>query len=139
LLRRGAFEVSQFEYENLKIQVEDRRGVTYVNWTGESDSRDPAGSVGPYLSLLAKRLRGRRVQITFDQLEYMNSATVTPIMQFVKELSDCAEKVIVKYDETLQWQATSFRAMRVVAKRWENVEVVGNSESQRVTDFSKDD
>lgn len=127
--------MNQFEHENLKIRVEDHRGMSFVIWTGESDSRDPAGAVGPFLDALAKRLRGRRVEVNFDQLEYMNSATVTPIMQFVKDLSALAEKVVVKYDETLQWQATSFRAMRVVAKRWDNVEVIGTVDSQRGRDL----
>lgn len=125
--------MSTFEYEGLKISVEDVSGATVVDWTGESDTRDPASHVGPYLSELANKLRGRVVRLRFDGLSYMNSSTVTPIMQFVRELSELAERVTVHYDESVQWQATSFRAMRVVAKRWPNVEVIGVEAPSRRT------
>lgn len=124
--------MSMFEYEGLKISVEEALGSTVIDWTGESDTRDPSSHIGPYLSELASRLHGKAVRLRFDGLQYMNSSTVTPIMQFVRELSAVAKRVTVHYDESVQWQATSFRAMRVVARRWPNVEVLGiDSPSRR--------
>ncbi len=124
--------MSMFEYEGLKISVEEVSGSMVIDWTGESDTRDPASNIGPYLSELASRLHGKTVRLRFDGLQYMNSSTVTPIMKFVRELSAVANRVTVHYDESVQWQATSFRAMRVVARRWPNVEVVGlDSPSRR--------
>jgi hypothetical protein len=113
-------------FGNLQIKVSTPEKLrTLVEWCGESDAMDPGSTLTPYLLELAQTLRGRMVELRFHQLKYMNSSTVTPVMQFVQELSGLAESVTVLYRADLQWQATSFRAMRVVARKWNNVKVVG--------------
>lgn len=113
-------------FGNLQIQVSsDQKLRTLVEWCGESDALDPSAALTPYLQELARSLRGRAVEIRFDKLKYMNSSTVTPLMQFLQDLSSVSENVTVLYRADLQWQATSFRAMRVVARKWSNVKVVG--------------
>ena len=113
-------------FGNLQIKVSTpERLRTLVEWCGESDAMDPGATLMPYLVELAQTMRGRIVELRFDKLKYMNSSTVTPLMQFLQELSGLAENVTVVYRAELQWQATSFRAMRVVARKWSNVKVVG--------------
>jgi hypothetical protein len=115
----------QFCVDNLKIDVEQEGARQVVTWTGESDATRPEQNLGPVLLKLMTRLQGTLVELRFSKLTYMNSASVTPIMAFVRDLSAVAKHIRVSYRADLQWQNTSFRAMRVVARKWANVEVVG--------------
>jgi len=113
-----------YQQENLRIAITDAHEAVVVAWRGESDARNPRETLGPYLNLLATQLASRNVRVTFAELTYMNSATVLPIMDFLKGLSKHAAKVKVEYRQDLQWQVTSFRALRIVARGWGNVSVV---------------
>jgi hypothetical protein len=114
------------KFGNLRIEVRDvPEGQTVIEWSGESDAIDPAAILSPYLRELAVSLKGKSVRLRFGSLEYMNSSTVTPLMAFIRDLSGTAASVVVLYRADLQWQATSFRAMRVVARKWPNVQVTG--------------
>lgn len=117
--------MNAYKHENLEIVVAESDTEILVSWKGESDSRNPHTTLAPYLADLQSKLDSRQVRVTFTQLSYMNSATVLPIMDFLKALSETASRVVVQYRQDLQWQATSFRALRIVARHWSNVSVVG--------------
>ena len=118
--------MNDYKQDNLQIVITESHGtVVEVAWSGESDAREPRESLGPYLNELTSQLESRTVRVTFAELKYMNSATVLPIMDFLKALSKSATKVTVEYRQDLQWQVTSFRALRIVARSWGNVSVLG--------------
>jgi hypothetical protein len=117
--------MKDYRQDNLQIKVAESADLVVVAWRGESDARNPRETLGPYLTELASRFASRTVRVTFADLAYMNSATVLPIMDFLKELSQQATKVTVEYRQDLQWQVTSFRALRIVARSWGNISVVG--------------
>ena len=102
-----------------------RGGVVHIRWLGESCSKSPKVTLAPLLQSMVPKLRDRKVLLDFQELAFMNSASVTPIMSFIEALAGVAVRVSVHYDQSLQWQTTSFRAMRVVARKWKNVEVIG--------------
>ena len=118
--------MNDYQQDNLQIVITESHGtVVEVAWRGESDVCDPRESLGPYLAELTSQLESRTVCVRFAELKYMNSATVLPIMDFLKALSKTAAKVTVEYRRDLQWQVTSFRALRIVARTWGNVSVMG--------------
>jgi hypothetical protein len=111
---------------NLKVTVVAQGESVKVCLLGESDGRAMGEALGPYLKRLAGSCRAKTVQIDFAKLDYMNSSTLTPIVQFLQLLSDTALRVTVRYRSDLQWQATSFRAMRIVGRNWKNTEILGD-------------
>jgi hypothetical protein len=117
--------MNPYQQDNLLIAVTETHDAVVVTWRGESDARNPRETLGPYLTDLTSRLGSRTVRVTFAELTYMNSATVLPIMDFLKELSKKPNRVTVEYGKDLQWQVTSFRALRIVARTWGNISVVG--------------
>jgi hypothetical protein len=117
--------MNAYRLESLQIAVTESSDAVVVIWKGESDARNPRETLAPFLTALAGRIGSRAARITFAELKYMNSATVLPIMDFLKELSKHATNVTVEYRQELQWQVTSFRALRIVARGWKNVSVVG--------------
>lgn len=119
--------MTQFSVDNLTIDVQQEGTRQVVIWTGESNATRPELNLDPVLAKLMTQLQGALVELRFGKLTYLNSASVTPIMAFLRELSAVAKHVRVSYRSDLQWQNTSFRAMRVVARKWSNVEVVGET------------
>jgi hypothetical protein len=116
--------VEEYRTENLSIDVVDTRDAVSISWRGESDAANPRDELLPYLVQLINELRSRKVKVHFEKLSYMNSATVTPIMEFLGQLRGIATEIDIYYRGDLQWQATSFRAMRVVARNWKNVAII---------------
>jgi hypothetical protein len=67
-----------FEHEGLIIDLEDAGDRATLRWKGVSDTRDPTAHLAPFFQKLLARLSGRAVTIDFRELEYMNSAVVSP-------------------------------------------------------------
>jgi|SoiMethySBSTD1v2_1073268.scaffolds.fasta_scaffold3546912_2 anti-anti-sigma factor len=111
--------------EHLKIDIENVNDVVEIRWIGELAVRNPKDAVGDYLEKLQGTLRKQKVCVDFSGFEYMNSASVTVVMQFLRSTSEVAQGVQVKYRPAVQWQKTFFGAMRVIAKNWNNIDIQG--------------
>ena len=93
----------------INISVEDNKA--FMTWLGQSDSRNPASELNPYLDSLVDELKPTELTIKFNDLEYMNSSTVPPIIQFLKKLNTNEIKTMITYNATSKWQAASFKAL----------------------------
>ena len=71
-----------------KLEIIVERGEkNIVKWIGKSEDRDPASLLNPYFESLVEEMVGKDAEIQFENLEYMNSSTVTPIIQLIKKLN----------------------------------------------------
>jgi hypothetical protein len=113
--------------EALTIRVSRSSGATTVAWGGTGDSRSPADALNPVTQRLCTTLKGGEVVVDFSGLEYVNSATIAPLMQFVRKLaaSDCS--VLVLFDAETDWQRTHMQCMRTIARTLKGVRVEGRS------------
>lgn len=98
---------------------------TVMRWLGQSDSRNPAGELNPYMNELLDDLKNLELTIDFTELEYMNSSTVPPILQFLKKLNDQEVKTTVAYKAELKWQAASFKALETFSRMFTHLTVMG--------------
>ena len=112
----------QFEQDGLVIRAS--RGTTRGNvaWSGVSDSRTPGTFLLPLLRDLSEKLKGAEVTVDFTKLEYMNAATVTPLITFVKTLAGVCTKTVVLFSEA-EWQKTHMQCMRAIATTLKHVTV----------------
>jgi hypothetical protein len=117
--------MTKIALQSLAIEVAGRGDPVLVIWSGESDALDPSAVLRPHFDQMMEHMKAKNVHMKFDQLTYMNSATVRPIMELLDRLSTVAKHIRVEYRRDVTWQAASFRAMRIVAKKWNNVEIVG--------------
>lgn len=120
-----SFTEETFTSAQLKIVVSEQAGEIQVAWLGTSDARDPARELTPFLTELAERLAGRTVNVDFRKLEYMNSGTVSPIIQFARTLDTSANKTRLLYDTKIGWQRVNFVCLKNIAKTLNKVEVEG--------------
>jgi hypothetical protein len=112
----------QFEQDGLVIKGSRVNGKGMVSWVGVSDSRTPGAFLRPVLAELTEKMKGAEVTVDFSKLEYMNSATVSPLMNFVKSLDDGCTRTVVLFSE-VDWQRTHLQCMRAVASTLRNVTV----------------
>jgi hypothetical protein len=113
-----------FERDSLSIVVHQRNGSAFVAWRGVSDARDPGSFLNPVLQQLSERLAGLDVTVDFTALEYMNSATVAPLIKFVKVLDTHSERVRILFADA-DWQRIHLQCMRTIARTLKRVEVEG--------------
>jgi hypothetical protein len=114
-----------FETGDLKITVRDDNDTVSVSWLGTSDAREPGRELTPFLSGLAPKLVGKSVDVDFRKLEYMNSGTVSPIIQFARALDQHGVKSRLLFDSQVGWQRVNYVCLKNIAKSLPHIEVEG--------------
>lgn len=109
----------------LTIAVRHEADAVTVAWLGTSDAREPGRELSPFLGELAPKLAGRAVDVDFRKLEYMNSGTVAPIIQFARALDQHGVKSRLLFDSKVGWQRVNYVCLKNIAKTLSNVEVEG--------------
>jgi hypothetical protein len=112
----------QFEQDGLIISASRANAKGRVAWCGVSDSRTPGIFLRPVLRDLSEKMKGAEVTVDFTKLEYMNSATVSPLINFVKTLDGTCTSILVLFAET-DWQRTHLQCMRAIATTLRHVAV----------------
>ena len=109
---------------NLIIKINKDNESTFMDWTGHSNDINPAEKLVPFFDDLIDEVKGN-LEITFLNLNFMNSSTIYPLIMFIRKLNEKKIKTIIKYDKNSGWQRTSFKAMETLAKVLENIRVIG--------------
>jgi hypothetical protein len=116
--------MSNLKDNNLEIIFEEGSKNAIV-WKGKSEARDPSALINPYLNDIFDKLKGKDLEMIFTELQYMNSSTVPPIIQFIKKLEEGKVKAVIKYSKDSKWQIASFKALETIVRTMENIKVVG--------------
>ena len=118
--------MNALKVDHLRIETATVGDTIEVRWAGELAARNPSDKVVTYLDLLRATLQRKKVCIDFCEFEYMNSASVTLVMDFLRASTESSQSMLIRYRPALQWQKTFFGAMRVIARSWNNsVEIQG--------------
>jgi len=113
----------EFSREGLTVSfVPDNASVAVV-FKGKSDSRNPAGFFEEFTPKLLERSAGKKIYLDFRTLEYMNSATVSPVLSLVRTLDTHAIETVLLFDVRSDWQRINFRCMKVITKALAHVKV----------------
>ncbi len=112
-----------FDEKGLKIVFNKSGNEVSMAWMGQSDERNPSEILNPYLAGLIESLVGQDLVIEFGKLEFMNSPTVPPIIQFIKKLDTNEIKTTIQYDSQSKWQCASFRALQPLTNKMSNITV----------------
>ncbi len=117
--------MDSFENGNLKIKISESRGTSVMSWMGQSEARDPAAILNPYLNQFLEKFQGKELTLEYRSLEYMNSSTVAPIIHFINKLNKKGIKTEVLYNANLKWQEVSFKALKTLSQTMPNITVKG--------------
>ena len=99
----------------LTIQVREEAGQVLVILAGRSTAREPSRFLAPILrgALKTAAAADKRVVLDFFQLDYMNSATITPIVKILEAARRGTARVTIHYNRGLNWQDISFTALEL--------------------------
>jgi anti-anti-sigma regulatory factor len=111
-----------FEQGGLRIEVFRSEGKATIQWSGESDARNPGALLNGVLLRIVDALDGCKVTVDFRRLQYMNSSTVPPIINLVKRLNARGISCLVLYADG-DWQRTQLRCMQTIARTLPHVQV----------------
>ena len=114
--------LQNLEHEGLSISTVLSQGAATLIWKGFSQMRTPEFVLEPFLRERVAEFKGRTLTVDFRQFEYMNSATQSPILQFLKSLDRNKIPTRVLYNTQLEWQRTSYRCMKVLFQSMPNLQ-----------------
>lgn len=118
-------KLENFKHGALSVTIRIEDGKAFMDWLGQSDSRNPAVELNPYLDSLVENLNVPELTIRFNDLEYMNSSTVPPIIQLLKKLNSKEINTTITYNVESKWQAASFKALDSFSKVLNYINVKG--------------
>ncbi len=115
-----------YEQDGLLISAVKTGLKALVTWKGVSDSRNPSSFLNPLVDELAKNLAGAEVTVDFTKLEYMNSATVGPLVHLIRQLDKNGKPVLVLFSDA-DWQRTHLKCMSAIARTLTHVRIEGRT------------
>ena len=110
------------EQDGLTIVVTKSGSSARVAWKGVSDARNPGAFLNPLLQSWTEKLKHSEVTVDLTGLDYMNSATVMPLITFIKHLDANGKPISLVFRE-IDWQRTHRNCMAALARTLTNVRV----------------
>lgn len=117
-------EIASFSQERMRVSVIDQERQVIVSWRGVFDALNPHQTLGEFLWKQQEALRNKDVLIDFSKMEFLNSATLSVMLRFVKELDAITPKLTLKFNTTESWQMVSFRCMKAISRTLKHTEVL---------------
>lgn len=117
--------MKDFKHANLTITLNKVGNMVTMTWIGQSDTKDPASELKPYLLSVIEEVKDNQLTIKYNQLEFMNSSSVKAIVQFITSLNTAGITTTVTYNAESSWQRLSFGALKTFARRMEHITVQG--------------
>jgi anti-anti-sigma factor len=112
-----------FESEGFFVHVTQDDACVTVRCEGTSDARNPDVFLKPILQKLVESARDKRVTVDLSSLRYMNSASVTPLINLMKELNANDVPSVFLWDSKVSWQRANFLCMKTLARALPRVAV----------------
>jgi hypothetical protein len=104
----------------LTLYVVDNDGTTLLHWVGKSIDVNPSSVLTPVLNELIPEL-GKKLIITFGRLKNINSATVVPIINFIKTLNRKKIFTVIHYVKRIPWQITVFKSIGPLIEKFDHI------------------
>lgn len=112
-------KLENLETEGFRIEAVENEGWVELKLQGAIQAANPEDFLDPYFKAVMETARSAKLSIRCDfvALEYMNSASIPPLISLLRK---CAENSIQGefiYDSSRKVQAASFKALDVIAKK----------------------
>lgn len=119
--------LQDLKVEDLEIKVSSAKGKIELTCRGAIHSVSPDEYLNPYFDdVVDEAVRQKsRVVCNFVELEYMNSASIPPLIALLRQLAENKIKGEFIYDSKRKVQTASFRALDVIARKSDYTVVKG--------------
>jgi len=132
----AAMRPQEVVHGGLTLAIEQPPGLRQairVVWRGKSDDVRPARFLAPHFQALIEEAArvGAPIEMRFEELEYINSSTLSALAQLIRDCRTKAIKLVMVYDPDRKWQKLSFDALRVFVNNDSTLELRAVAESRR--------
>lgn len=119
--------LKNLQVDEFEIHATDEGGVLKLHFRGAIHAIAPEEFLSPYLEKALEFAQSNKTQIIcdFTRLDYMNSASIPPLIQLLRSLAELRIKGEYVYDSKRKVQTASFRALDVIARKSEFTRVTG--------------
>lgn len=112
--------------DNFDILVTVNDNLITMLWKGQSGSKNADQIITNYLRNFVTEIpAGHELVIRFNDLEYFNSTSITPILEFFSIMNSRKVPTKVYYNKQSFYQNMSFKPLQAVVARMANVEMIG--------------
>lgn len=120
-------KVETYKSNLLTIEVEDLENSIIIRWIGKSADRTPGVFINPILNeaLLKSSNENKEIIMNFQNLEFMNSSTVAPIVKILDRAKRGTNRISIEYRKSLNWQELSFSALVVFQTKDDRIQIKG--------------
>ena len=117
----------KYTNKHLSIEVIEHATTINVKWEGKSIDREPTKFISPILVkvLAMASALNKRITMDFQNLSYMNSSTITPIIKILDRDKNGMTKITITYQKALKWQELNFTALEVFRTEDNRLEIKG--------------
>ena len=116
-------------YTNKFLKIEIVEGETSIDmkWEGKSIDREPSKFLSPILVEVLEMANdlNKRINLDFQNLTYMNSSTITPIIKILDRAKKGVIKITILYQKALKWQELNFSALEIFRTKDQRLEIKG--------------
>ena len=119
--------LSNLTMQDFEIEAVVSGSNIELNWKGAMHTPNPEDVLDPYFEqVIAEALKAKLgVKCNFVPLEYMNSASIPPLIALLRTLADKKIQGEFVYDSNRKVQSASFRALDVIARKSKYTSVRG--------------
>ncbi len=109
---------------SLEIQIEEIDGKYVMRWLGESLDQSPGEFLNPYFEEIMDELKGKDLIIKFEELVYINSSMVAPLMRLINNLNKNQVETTILYNSNSVWQHASFKAIGNIIRTMKYIKII---------------
>lgn len=111
--------LNSLKMQEFEIEAVLQGNVIELNWKGAIHSPNPEDFLDPYFDqVIQEAQKGKHsIKCSFVPLEYMNSASIPPLIGLLRSLAEKSIQAEFVYDASRKVQAASFRALDVIARK----------------------
>ena len=108
-------KAKKYTNNNLSIEVIEHEDAINVKREGKSIDREPSKFISPILVKVTEMAStlNKRITMDFQNLSYLNSSTITPIIKILERAKKGMTKITIIYRKSLKWQELNFTALEV--------------------------
>ena len=120
-------KTEKYTNTHLSIEVIENETTIDVEWKGKSIDREPGKFISPILVKVLEMAGAlnKRILMDFQNLSYMNSSTITPIIKILDRAQMGMTKITITYRKALKWQELNFTALEVFRTNDNRLEIKG--------------
>lgn len=111
--------LNSLKMQEFEIEAVLQGSVIELNWKGAIHSPNPEDFLDTYFDQVIQEAQKGKLSIkcNFVPLEYMNSASIPPLIGLLRSLAEKSIQAEFVYDASRKVQAASFRALDVIARK----------------------